>query len=140
MIGAMTEPILGVPLGHLKPIEVAQGIGYPIEVVEKGQPIRGILRSLQLNEFGVNTVDVQESHGKVRWIDSWRNAVFLARPPRRLLLAFGPVKAKDLLDALQEAISRAGIEPSFPENQLLSPELRARLTKESIDRSETNSY
>lgn len=51
------------------------------------------------------------------------------QPNRRLLFAFGPAKAKDLPGELQKALAKAGVEPGFPENQLLSPELRAQLTK-----------
>ena len=51
-----------------------------------------------------------------------------SKPQRRVLVAFGPVKAKNLVAELATALQAAGFEPPQPEPHFLSPELRANLT------------
>lgn len=51
-----------------------------------------------------------------------------SKPERRVLVAFGPVKAKNLVAELAAALQAAGLEPPQSKPRLLSPELRASLT------------
>lgn len=50
------------------------------------------------------------------------------KPQRRVLVAFGPVKAKNLIAELATAFQAAGFEPPKSEPHFRSPELRANPT------------